>query len=249
LARLEAVYRIEARAASAPTSARVLAAQDAEAGAAMKFTDVFRNLGSYVVYYPSLNSITGSVTATIFLSNLLAWEGSQDDPDGWIYKSQKDIERETGLTRHEQDTARRLLRTRSLIEEDLRGVPATMHYRLNLDAIDDAWEANLIAGKRQTSLPESGKLDRGKAANKRGGKRQTINSENNTGDNTSLQGPQNELTLLKREQEREMWEQLKLLGIPDRPTYLRVVGRAPYDDPAATLELARRRLAEKQRQA
>jgi hypothetical protein len=38
----------------------------------VRFTEVFRNLGQYVMYYPSLNAITGSVTATIFLSNLLA---------------------------------------------------------------------------------------------------------------------------------------------------------------------------------
>ncbi len=45
--------------------------------------------------------------------------------------------------------------------------------------------------------------------------------------------------------QEEMWTQLRLLGIPDRPAYLRIVGRAPYDDPTATIELARRKLAEK----
>lgn len=29
------------------------------------------------------------------------------------------------------------------------------------------------------------------------------------------------------------------------PAYLRIVGRAPYDDPTATIELARKKLAEK----
>lgn len=40
-------------------------------------------------------------------------------------------------------------------------------------------------------------------------------------------------------------KQRALLGIPDRPSSIRLIGRAPYDDPTATIELARRKLAEK----
>ena len=66
--------------------------------------------------------------------------------------------------------------------------------------------------------------------------------------------PLHSLKQLKTEQEKdvkdkEMWQQLALLGIPDRPSYIRLIGRAPYDDPAATLEFARRQLAEKKRRA
>lgn len=46
-----------------------------------------------------------------------------------------------------------------------------------------------------------------------------------------------------------MWQQLALLGIPDRPSYIRLVGRAPFDDPIQTVEFARRKLAEKKRRA
>ncbi len=41
----------------------------------MKFSDVFTGLGRPVVYYPSLNAITGSVAATVFLANLFQWSG------------------------------------------------------------------------------------------------------------------------------------------------------------------------------
>jgi hypothetical protein len=63
----------------------------------MKFSDVFTGLGRPVVYYPSLNAITGGVGATVFLANLFQWSGTQRDPDGWIYKTQEEIEAETGL--------------------------------------------------------------------------------------------------------------------------------------------------------
>lgn len=49
--------------------------------------------------------------------------------------------------------------------------------------------------------------------------------------------------------QEEMWTQLRLLGIPDRPTYIRLVGRSPFDDPIQTVEFARRKLAEKKRRA
>lgn len=68
--------------------------------------------------------------------------------------------------------------------------------------------------------------------------------------------PETELTLVQKLdgvkdgeekdlKDKEMWQQLALLGIPDRPSYIRLVGRAPYDDPTASIELARRKLAEK----
>ncbi len=44
-------------------------------------------------------------------------------------------------------------------------------------------------------------------------------------------------------------KQLALLGITDRPSSIWLIGLAPYDDPAATLEFARRKLAEKKRRA
>lgn len=72
--------------------------------------------------------------------------------------------------------------------------------------------------------------------------------------------PETELTLVqkldgikdegeKESKDKEMWRQLALLGIPDRPTYIRLVGRGPFEDPVQTIEFARRKLAEKKRKA
>lgn len=133
----------------------------------MKFADFFRDLGPVVSYHPRINRITGSVTATIFMSNLLAWEGHQKDSDGWIYKTRDAIHGETGLTRSEQETARRHLREKGFLEEKLRGVPATMHYRLDLDAINDAWEAtNKQAETPPTSRRKSRQLKGDEVADK-----------------------------------------------------------------------------------
>ncbi len=144
----------------------------------MRLTDFIRDIGPFVTYHPRLNRITGSATATIFLSSLMAWEGSQRDPEGWIYKTREQMTDDTGLTRTEQDTARRHLAERGFIEQKRKGVPATMHYRLNLAAINDAWDAaNKSAGNPQSSLQESCKLNGGDAANKSAGILQTISED------------------------------------------------------------------------
>lgn len=49
--------------------------------------------------------------------------------------------------------------------------------------------------------------------------------------------------------QEEMWTQMCLLGIPDKPTYITLVGRGPFNDPIITIEYARRNLAEKKRRA
>ena len=54
-----------------------------------------------VAYHPALVKVAGSVTAALFLSQLLYWHGKGSDPE-WIYKTQADMEEETGLSRREE---------------------------------------------------------------------------------------------------------------------------------------------------
>jgi hypothetical protein len=83
-------------------------------------------------------TITGSVTAALMLSQLWYWKDKGRNPDGWIYKTQKEWLEELGLSRSEQETARRILREKRFIEEKKMGVPCKLHYRVNVTAILDA---------------------------------------------------------------------------------------------------------------
>lgn len=58
----------------------------------------------------------------LFMSQLLFWDGKGHDPDGWIYKTEKEMERETGLTRSSQRKARKVLVGKGVLEEDKRGL-------------------------------------------------------------------------------------------------------------------------------
>ena len=92
-------------------------------------------LGSPVAYYAAFAKPLGSVEAGIFASQLFYWSGKGRDPQGWIYKTQAEIDAETGLARRSQETARRHLRQLGVLEEKVAGIPAKLYYRLNLDAL------------------------------------------------------------------------------------------------------------------
>jgi hypothetical protein len=106
----------------------------------MRLSDVLEGLGRPATYYPSLHTITGGVLPTLFLCQLLYWKGKEADPDGWIYKTQQDWTDELGLSRWEQESARRELRKRGFLEERYQGLPRRLEYRPNLTALNDAWE-------------------------------------------------------------------------------------------------------------
>lgn len=93
------------------------------------------NARGFVPFHPTLAHNLGH-KAALFLGLCLYWtrHSARNTPQrhGWIHLSAAEIATATTLTRREQDTVRAVLGTRGLVEEQLRGRPAKMHYRLNL---------------------------------------------------------------------------------------------------------------------
>jgi hypothetical protein len=52
----------------------------------LRLTDFLADAGRPVAYYPRLRELTGSISATLLLCQLIYWHGKQRDPSGWIYK-------------------------------------------------------------------------------------------------------------------------------------------------------------------
>lgn len=106
-----------------------------------------------IAYHRIFAKIGGSITAGLLLSQLFYWSDKGSGGDGWIYKTQNDIEEETGMSRWEQESARKLLREKGLVEETKRGLPAKLFYRVNISALMEAIQkiaegpANKDAGK------------------------------------------------------------------------------------------------------
>ncbi|MEW5788347.1 MAG: hypothetical protein AB1899_10895 [Pseudomonadota bacterium] len=102
--------------------------------------------GDYITYFPSLTPVCGSYKAAAMLSVALAWTRNwlhrHPEREGWFWKTRDEWILETGLSRREQESARKTLVMRGLFREARRGMPARMHYRLDLDCLG----ARLMSG-------------------------------------------------------------------------------------------------------
>jgi nicotinamide mononucleotide adenylyltransferase len=83
-----------------------------------------------VGYSPDLARIVGGATIGLFLSQLLFLSDKGHNPDGWVYKSEAEMGRETGLTKREQQTARRKLLSLGVIAIERRGFKFTYHFKV-----------------------------------------------------------------------------------------------------------------------
>ena len=93
--------------------------------------------------------IAGGVTPALMLSQAI-WTTQALEPSacGWFMRSQEQWTQETGLSRWEQETARRALRRAGLLEERRLGMPAKLWFRVRADAIMRALQASVDRGGR-----------------------------------------------------------------------------------------------------
>jgi len=86
--------------------------------------------------------ITGGVTAALMLSQAI-WTSQAIDcaAHAWFSKCQDQWSDETGLSRWEQETARRALRSAGFLEERRVGMPAKLWYRVRPEAVWRALQA------------------------------------------------------------------------------------------------------------
>ena len=94
----------------------------------LEILDIFRSVRFQRIFV----DWTGSVTAALFLSQLVFWTPKTQNKYGWIHKTITRVYDETGLTRYEQASARRCLLETGMIQEKLHGIPARMYFRLGI---------------------------------------------------------------------------------------------------------------------
>ena len=94
-------------------------------------------LGPSLAYHRSLAGIAGGVHAGLMLSRALHLTKQQHKRrvDAWIGNSAAQWSQEIGLTRREQETARRALTRIGVWEETLKGIPSSMMARIRLDCL------------------------------------------------------------------------------------------------------------------
>ncbi|WMY72759.1 conserved phage C-terminal domain-containing protein [Buttiauxella selenatireducens] len=139
-----------------------------------------------------VGKVKAGPVAAVFLSQMVYWHNRMGGV--WMYKTQADITSETALTRDEQETARKRLVSLGVLEEDRRGVPATMHYRIDAERLETLLLETTKPAKKvnqdktrlgnfqnvetpQSGLVQSRKLDCGDATNKNVETQQTRKGE------------------------------------------------------------------------
>jgi hypothetical protein len=108
-----------------------------------------------VGYSPDLARMVGGATIGLFLSQLLFLSDKGANPEGWVYKSEQEMGRETGLSKREQQTARRKLLSLGVIAIMRGGWKNTYHFKV-------LWEklAQVIAGVQRSQTVATEKDER-----------------------------------------------------------------------------------------
>jgi hypothetical protein len=108
-----------------------------------------------VGYSPDLARMVGGATIGLFLSQLLFLSDKGNNPEGWVYKSEQEMGNETGLTKREQQTARRKLLALGVIAIMRGGWKNTYHFKV-------IWEKlyQVIAGIQRPQNATTEKTER-----------------------------------------------------------------------------------------
>jgi hypothetical protein len=109
-----------------------------------------------VGYSPDLARIVGGATTGLFLSQLLFLSDKGANPDGWVYKSEAEMGKETGLSKREQQTARRKLLSLGVIAIMRGGWKNTYHFKViweKLYQVISGIQQTLPAGRQAQTVP------------------------------------------------------------------------------------------------
>ena len=96
-------------------------------------------------------TITESVATGLFLSQACFYQERAGD-DAWWEKTQDAWTVETGLSRYEQETARKTLKGKKILQETRRGTHGYLSYRINMNALLDAVNSLVEKSVRKSAL-------------------------------------------------------------------------------------------------
>ncbi len=142
-----------------------VAAPEALPPEALRALDALFGSGRVVAHRPCFGRLFGGAACGLLLSQFWFWAGTptvQARTSGWFWKAQREITEETGLSRAETATARRRLCAQGVLEEKRCGIPATLHFRVDMAAVLRLVWAHLQAQARPpdaspaAAMPHSG---------------------------------------------------------------------------------------------
>jgi len=122
-----------------------------------------------IAYQPIVAKAFGSVKLAILWCQLYYWSDKTKNKEKWIYKTREDLYDETGLSRKELETARKIGEKLGVLESKRMEQPCTVHFRINVDKACEimmAWKGIDLPEKEEIN-PEPAKAEKKKEEDKR----------------------------------------------------------------------------------
>lgn len=94
-----------------------------------RVSDFLKLVDRPIAFQRSFVRLGVGITGALLLSQIVYWQNRMDGQ--WFYKTQADLEEETGLTRYEQEGARKKLVACGVLQEVKRGIPAKLYFRVD----------------------------------------------------------------------------------------------------------------------
>jgi hypothetical protein len=114
-------------------------------------------MGPVIAYNRMLAAVCDSVNAALYLSNAIASQSSAMSVDargqGWYLRPTNQVTLETGLTRHQQVTARRILRDKGFLVEGIAGVPPRRFSFVDLRKLQQVVSKSKVSFKPTKATP------------------------------------------------------------------------------------------------
>ena len=120
----------------------------------MKPSEMLKNTGRVIAYRPNLACLFGGVIAEVFFEQIFYWQDKTDSELG-VYKTQEELEVETGLSRKEQETARKLLREKGVLIETYKRLEHRLYYKIDCDKLDELLATLANAQNEHSRMSES----------------------------------------------------------------------------------------------
>lgn len=156
--------------------------------------------GRTVAYKTVLAHACGGATVGLLLSQFWYWSNqpSVQERAGWFWKMMEEITEETGLTRSEQESARRKLKEAGILQEEFRDLPRKLYFKINKPKLYEvlANHAQQCAKERisEAAINNAGNphygggnsrtIERGKPASKKGQNQHSIKEQQITAEIT-----------------------------------------------------------------
>jgi hypothetical protein len=138
-----------------------------------------------IAFHPELARAFGGINEALFFQQIAYWSDKGDDPE-WIYKSQVELEHETCLSAYQQKQARDHLKRLGVLQDERRGVPARLYYRIDWTATFRFLEPANLDSSADPSFQETANLDSEEPASKDAGNSQSISESTQRSQTESL---------------------------------------------------------------